>query len=339
MNAPMISVIVPAYNIAAYVEKTLASISAQTYDNLEIIVVNDGSTDDTGRILDRVKQNDHRMKVIHKENGGVTSARLRGVAEASGDWIGFVDGDDYVEPQMYERLMNNALSYQADISHCGYQMVFPKGHVDYYYNSGRLEQFDQETGLKALIEGSYIEPSLDNKLFHRKLFDRLLSDDLMDTSIRINEDVLMNYYLFREAKSSVYKDVCPYHYLLRENSAATSGVSEHKLKDPLKVTRILYEETKALPSVHAAAEGRYAYQLIHYSALVNYQQTGMVKAYRKEIRRELRSALLWILRSPGCSGKVKVMAVWTAIFPQSYAWVKKVYSKLKGHDRIYSLDK
>lgn len=339
MNLPMISVIVPAYNIAAYVEKTLASISAQTYDNLEIIVVNDGSTDDTGRILDQLKQNDHRIKVIHQENGGVTSARLRGVAEATGEWIGFVDGDDYVEPQMYEHLMANALNYQVDISHCGYQMVFPKGHVDYYYNSGRLEQFDRDAGLKALIEGAYIEPSLDNKLFGRSLFDKLLNCNLMDIGIRINEDALMNYYLFREAKSSVYEDVCPYHYLLRENSAATSGVSEHKLKDPLKVTRILYEETKVLPSVHAAAEGRYAYQLIHYSALVNYEQTDMVKAYRKEIRRELRSALPWILRSAGCSGKVKVMAVWTAIFPQSYIWVKKVYSKLKGHDRIYSLDK
>ena len=132
-----ISIIVPAYNIETYLARTLDSILAQTYPNIEVIVVNDGSKDGTGAVLDRFATQDPRIRAIHKENGGVTSARLRGLAEATGEWIGFVDGDDLIEPDMYARLLENALKYDADISHCGYRMVFPS-RVDYYYNTGKL---------------------------------------------------------------------------------------------------------------------------------------------------------------------------------------------------------
>ena len=186
MENPLISVIVPAYNIASYIEKSVASICAQSYENLEIVIVDDGSSDDTLSVVQKLEKQDQRIRVISKENGGVTSARLRGVSEASGEWIGFVDGDDFIEPQMYERLMQNALEYQADISHCGYQMVFPKGHVDYYYNTGRLVQHDRQEGLSALLDGVYIEPGLWNKLFHRRLFDGMLNRGCMDTAIRNN---------------------------------------------------------------------------------------------------------------------------------------------------------
>ena len=132
----VVSIIIPAYNIENYIEKTLDSVLDQTYDSLEIIVVNDGSKDNTAAIIDSYAQKDNRIKVIHKENGGVTSARLAGIAAATGDYIGFVDGDDYIEPNMFELLVNNAINYNADISHCGYQMVFPN-RTDYYYSTGK----------------------------------------------------------------------------------------------------------------------------------------------------------------------------------------------------------
>ena len=116
---PKISVIVPAYNNAPWLPNTLDSILAQTYKNLEVIVVDDGSSDDTPAVLRCYEEKDSRIRIIRKTNGGVTSARLLGVAESTGDWIGFVDGDDYIEPQMYARLMENAVTYRADISHCG----------------------------------------------------------------------------------------------------------------------------------------------------------------------------------------------------------------------------
>ena len=141
MNA-LISIIIPAYNIENYISTCLDSLLAQTYRDLEIIVVNDGSKDGTGAIMDTYAARDSRIMAIHKENGGVTSARLCGVKAATGDWIGFVDGDDIIEPDMYERLMANAVKHGADISHCGYRMVFPSGKVDYYYNTGRIVEQD-----------------------------------------------------------------------------------------------------------------------------------------------------------------------------------------------------
>ena len=121
-----ISVIIPAYNIEGFLASTLDSVISQTYNDLEIIVVNDGSSDATADVINTYAQKDSRIHAIHKENGGVTSARLRGVAEATGDYIGFVDGDDYIEPQMYEHLIANLKKYDADISHCGYRDGIPK---------------------------------------------------------------------------------------------------------------------------------------------------------------------------------------------------------------------
>ena len=186
--ADLISVIVPVYNVADDLPRCLDSILAQHYPNIEIITVNDGSSDHSGEVLDEYAQLHPCIHVIHQENGGVTSARLRGVTEASGEWIGFVDGDDEIEPDMYERLLRNALEYEAEISHCGYQMLFSDGRVNYFHNTGILEKQDKITALRELLSGESVEPGLCNKLFHKSLFAGLT----MPADIRINEDLLMN---------------------------------------------------------------------------------------------------------------------------------------------------
>lgn len=234
---PKISVIVPAYNNAPWLPATLDSILAQTYSNLEIVVVDDGSTDDTAAVLRAYSEKDSRIHAIRKANGGVTSARLLGVAESTGQWIGFVDGDDYIEPQMYARLMENAAAYNADISHCGQQMIYPDGKVQYYYNSGILKQQDRNTGLRDLLEETLIEPGLCNKLYKRSLFEGL--EEKMELSIKNNEDFLMNFYLFSMANTSIFEDVCPYHYLIRQGSASRRRLNEHLIYDPIRVKEII----------------------------------------------------------------------------------------------------
>lgn len=235
----LISVIVPVYNIAQDLPNCLDSILVQTYPNIEIVAVNDGSPDNSGEILDRYASKYPNVRVIHKENGGVTSARLRGVQEASGEWIGFVDGDDEIEPDMYERLLNNAKNYNAQISHCGYQLRFPDGRVNFFHNTGLLAQQDKITALRELLSGAMIEPGLWNKLFHKTLFHSLLHSDALPADIKNNEDLLMNYYLFKTADRSVFEDWCPYHYLAREGSATRSKFNEHKIYDPIRVRDII----------------------------------------------------------------------------------------------------
>ena len=329
-----ISVIIPAYNIQEYLGPTLESVLAQTYENLEIIIVNDGSKDDTGAVADAYAAKDCRIRVIHKENGGVTSARLRGVAEATGEYIGFIDGDDFVEQQMYARLMENMQAYAADISHCGYQMVFPS-RVDYYYNTGRLFLQEGEQGCAGLLDGSFVEPALVNKLYRRELFKGLA--DWMDASIRINEDLLMNFYLFRQANKTVFEDVCPYHYVLRKGSAATARLNEHKLRDPLRVLRIMLGETADRPRWNVIVQRRLVYQLIGTATLSLGEQKQMIAPVRREARKELRQRIGTILAGNACNWKLKIMALWAAVWPWSYCMVHKLYARVRGTDKNYEV--
>lgn len=329
-----ISIVIPAYNIQDYLGATLDSVLAQTYENLEIIVVNDGSQDDTAAVMDAYAARDSRVKVIHKENDGVTSARLRGVAEATGGYIGFVDGDDYIEPQMYQRLMENLKQHDADISHCGYQMVFPS-RVDYYYNTGRFVLQEDKQCCTDLLDGKFVEPGLVNKLYRRELFVGL--DDWMDKTIRINEDLLMNFYLFRQAKTAVFEDVCLYHYVLRKGSAATSRLNAHKLKDPLKVLYLLLDETADMPQWNAIAERRLIYQLVTTATMGLGNQRELIAPVRLQARKELRQRLWHVLTGRIYSTKLKIMALWAAVWPASYGWVHSAYAKATGLDKKYEV--
>lgn len=237
--ADLISVVVPVYNVAKELPRCLDSILAQQYSNIEIVAVDDGSSDKSGKILDQYAQKHSNVRVIHKENAGVTSARLRGVADAHGEWIGFVDGDDEIQPEMYERLLQNAAKYHAEISHCGYEMIFPDGRVNYFHNTGLLVQQDKTTALRELLSGERVEPGLCNKLFHKTLFYRLLHDRTMPLDIKINEDLLMNYYLFSAAEQSVFDDWCPYHYIVRKKSASRDKLNLCKIYDPIRVKDII----------------------------------------------------------------------------------------------------
>ena len=239
----LISVIVPAYNVGPYLENCLDSILAQSFKGLEIVIVDDGATDNSTQIAERYHNLwPEKIRFIHTDNRGVSAARLTGVRAAEGEWIGFVDGDDEIEPDMYERLYNNALRYGAEISHCGYRTIVNDGErVHDFYNTGRLEQQDRIGGLRELLFGSY-EPNLWSKLFAKRLFLQLLSDDIMDYSLRINEDLLMNYYLFSGADRSVFEDFCGYHYLARSNSATRRQFRVEKVLDPVRAKRNILDQ-------------------------------------------------------------------------------------------------
>lgn len=336
MDNNKISIIIPAYNIEQYIAATLDSVLAQNYANFEVIVVDDGSKDGTGSIIDAYAVKDSRIRAIHQANGGVTSARLHGVAEASGEWIGFVDGDDYIEPQMYDRLLSNALCCNADISHCGYQMVFPNGRVDYYYNTGRLVKQTKLSGLLDLISGSFVEPGLCNKLFHKSLFYSLLHSSRLPEDIKNNEDLLMNYWLFKAADTAVYEDFCPYHYMLRKGSAATSGLNAHKLQDPLKVIHLILDDAEK--ELYPVLIPRLTRLLITGATMSLGDQKKLVGPYRKETRKELRQRLWKLLTGNDCGVKLKVMALWAATWPASYGCVHRVYARISGSDKKYDLE-
>ena len=332
-----VSLIMPAYNIESEIKRSIESVLKQTYTNIELIIVDDGSKDSTPNIIDQYAKYHANIIPIHRENGGVFSARIEGIFQSTGDYIGFIDGDDYIEPEMIEQLLKNAIEYNADISHCGYEMVFPNGKVDLYYGTGNRVLQNNEKGVIDLLEGKYIEPGLWNKLYRRELFEKVGLNEL-DYSIKINEDLLLNYYLFKESKRAIYEDQCYYHYMLRVNSAATSTINKNKLSDPLKVLKIMLEDNTQEDIYYELILARLTRQLIGLSTMSSRPDPKLIRPYKRKAQRELRSRLMSILKCKGCSSKVKIMAVWAAILPITYQTIHFLYGRLTGLDKKYSLD-
>lgn len=237
---PKISVLVPAYNVAPWLPDCLNSILTQTYQNLEIIVVNDGSTDNTESILDRYAQMDGRIVAIHQDNAGLVAARETGIAHATGDYVTFVDGDDTIAPDMYEHLMANALKYKADISHCGMDFVFPDGHIEPHYGTGKILVQDNIEGLRELLIGELVEPSLCTKLYARYL----VTNSCLDKSVLNNEDLLRNFTLFSRANRIVFEDFCGYQYFQRPGSMSKdSAKALQNLKHILRARKLIVDNS------------------------------------------------------------------------------------------------
>ncbi len=320
----MISVIIPVYNNEQDIRRALDSVLHQTEQDVELVVVDDGSTDGSPLILDEYHQRyQSRIKVIHQPNMGVTRARLNGVAAATGEWIGFVDGDDEVEADMYALLLRNARIYDAQISHCGYQMIFADGRVNYFHNTGCLAEQDKTTGLLDLLDGSMVEPGLWNKLFHKTLFHSLLHDgSAMDTSIKINEDLLMNYILFSQADKSVFEDVCKYHYIVRNTSATRTQWDESKTYDPLRVRQKMMD--MQIPGMEEATRKAYIGTCVNtYNGLM-LNHPGETEQIRKNIYRLILERQAWIAL---LSRKQQLLARLILHCPRLYRPIYRFYAR------------
>ena len=209
----LISVIVPVYNCEKYIEICIRSVLQQTYTNLELILVDDGSTDGSGKVCDQYADRDTRVKVIHKENGGVSSARNWGIENAVGDWYSFVDADDFIDKDMYSILMMLQEKTKAEIVQCGYRRI-ENGQEAYSADSGQEYVLETEEALKYLIEGSLFGNALWTKLFSKKVIEGLWFDE----NLKINEDVLFNFNAFVRSEKIVYIDKAKYNYVVHSSS-------------------------------------------------------------------------------------------------------------------------
>lgn len=327
---PLISVIIPAYNIENYIERCVKTVCEQTYENLEIIVIDDGSTDQTGKIIDRLAENDSRIISIHKENAGVSAARNTGLDIAKGEYIGFVDGDDLIEKDMYEILVSNAIKYETDISHCGYQMVFPN-RVDYYYNTKETIIQDNYQGVYDLIKADKVEPGLCNKLYKKEI----IGDSRLEEEIRINEDLLFNYILFKKARKSVFEDLPKYHYMVRKNSASTSSIDINKLRDPIDVLQYMMKQERG--EVFQLLEKRYLYTLEKISTIRGIEKKSELKVFQSNKKQELKDYLNKGMLQANYSRKDKLQLNLAAKCPFLYRISHEVYAIMTGSKNKYKV--
>jgi len=214
MDQPLISVIVPVYKVEPYLARCVESIQNQTYQNLEIILVDDGSPDRCGEICDEMAKEDARIRVVHKENGGLSSARNAGLDVMTGEYVGFVDSDDYIANDMIEKLLGLIHEHDAQIACCGMEQVSENGHVGYFNsNTDDLLILDTQQALRELLYNSRITNSLCDKLYCVDIFH-----DLRMTEGIIYEDYDVMYRCIYRATCIVYLGTPLYRYFQSQGS-------------------------------------------------------------------------------------------------------------------------
>ena len=210
-----ISVIVPVYNVEKYVKKCLESISNQTYKNIEIIIVNDGATDNSEKICREFVGNEDRAKLYTKENGGLSSARNHGMQFVTGNYVLFIDSDDYISEEMIEELYNNIKAESADVSVCGVYNVYSDGQSpqckeEVYFSC------DRDGFLKEYFIGEKIPGTICNKLISYEIASKISFP-----VGKIYEDAFYQFKLVKYAKKYVVTTKPYYYYFHRENSITT----------------------------------------------------------------------------------------------------------------------
>lgn len=245
---PFLSVIVPAYNVENYIKQCVDSILAQNFTDFELLLVDDGSKDGTGRICDNYATKDARVKVIHKENGGLVSARKAGIAEAKGEYVAYVDGDDWIAPEMFENLCESARKEDADIVISDFVIARENNHEPLTQNiaGGCYDKkaLCEQIYPRMLCNGEYFsfgfQPSLCSKFFRRSL---LLPRQLkVKENIKLGEDAACFYPSILDAEKVVYlKNGFYYFYRMRENSISHAIVKSFYTDEILTLINYLQE--------------------------------------------------------------------------------------------------
>ena len=220
----LISVIVPIYKVEPYLDRCIRSIVEQTYTNLEIILVDDGSPDGCGAICDAWAVRDSRIKVIHKVNGGLSDARNAGMAIAVGEFISFIDSDDTIEPEFLEKLHRALMDCSADIAECAASHVDEAGHIMYQRSAAPLQVMDKIEALRRLVLEDGIYQTVWNKLYRRHV-----AMGILFAVGKYNEDEFWTYKVFDRISKLAVVPECLYNYLQRGSSIMGVGYNIRRL--------------------------------------------------------------------------------------------------------------
>ena len=288
----LISIIIPVYNTEKYLGACIDSLLAQTHENLEIILVDDGSKDSSPALCDAYAEKDSRIKVIHKENAGVSSARNTAIEIASGKYIGFVDSDDIVAPHMYEALLSALVTSDSDVSVCRLarffdgqeeeKLSFPASCSDEPLVMSSLE------ALSDLLRGTHFYGSLCDKLFKAEL----VKEARLREDIYIAEDFLFTIGAILKAKRVCFSDTTLYFYRTRETSATHSHYSEKQISsyDALLAAEELFRAHGVYDALKNEID---ASAVICHVKIMHglYENKSLRKKYAKRSVREMRSHL------------------------------------------------
>lgn len=247
----LISVIIPVYNVETYLEQCIRSVVGQTYQSLEIILVDDGSPDRCGAICDEWRKKDERIKVIHKSNGGLSDARNYGLDIAQGTYIVFIDSDDLVDLTMIERLYVASQKQEADIVECNYSCftdILPEKETR---ETDSTTVYTSEEALSLLLDESVFKYTVWNKLYQRGIFDTLRFE-----VGKLHEDIFFTYQAFGTSKRIIKIDDCLYYYRQRSGSIMGSDFSIRNLDSMEARKRQYYYMKENYPELSGKAQSQ-----------------------------------------------------------------------------------
>lgn len=334
---PLITIIVPVYNIMEYLPRCVHSITGQTYTNLELILVDDGSTDGTGALCDELAAEDSRIRVLHKENGGSSSARNMGLSHARGAYIGFVDSDDYVEADMYEKLLAGIHNYQVMVAQIGRDEIDMEGN--------RLPNICEPPLTEEVIAH---QDFLKELLMHRgdcsfctKLFARELLQEREFPEGVLNEDFHLLVKLLPQIGNIVSLPEQAYHVFCREgsNTRKQSGFSRvfadnidnadmvmSMVKGNAAISERLVQEKGKTITMTDIAFRFGVFQRIDYMLHIPLEQMVHSNQFYMSVKAYLRLNMGNICRNPVLTSKNKIYAVLFAVAPRM---VRSIHKKLK----------
>ena len=249
MKEPLVSVIVPVYNVEKYLKRCVESILAQTYKNLEIILIDDGSTDGSGKMCDKWKEKDERVEVYHKQNGGLSDARNYGLDRAKGKYIILIDSDDYVADGYVEKLLKNMLDYKCDIATCG-EVLFVN-NISKSKNDIKIEKMASKEALEKMLYQSELNNSAWGKLYKKELFD-----GIRYPYGKIYEDIGTTYRLIMTSDSIIVSDEELYYYRQRKDAISKADFSRNTLDIVEMVDKMGKDVIKAHPDLEKAVNSR-----------------------------------------------------------------------------------
>lgn len=321
-----ISIVVPVYNVEKYLDKCISSILEQSFTDFELILVDDGSNDHSGRKCEEYKKRDPRIKVVHQENQGLSSARNIGIETSKGKYITFIDSDDFVHPKMLEILYNNILENKADISACGYDMVPEGKKISVKSISNNISIHNNIQSVKKIVEKSEsIMIIACCKLYKLSLFQ-----DVHYPAGKYHEDEFATYKLLYKSNKIVVTDAKLYYYVQRPNSITGSTYSIKRL-DKLEALEqaINFFKNQDNKELAYLAEFRYlfniqiAYYRVKYEMKYNKSiMDKLKKQYNDEFREFAHNNIKNIF-------VIKRIILWSFyMFPNLYCVLIRILSKI-----------
>jgi len=301
-----ISVIVPVYNVEEYLPRCVDSILAQTYEKLEVILVDDGTKDASDQICDRYAEKDPRVRVIHKENGGLSSARNAGIDIATGEYLAFVDSDDWIEPEMYSHMLELMEKYDTRLVCAGRYDVESETEAK---TVGLCPEKEELVSGEELVKRIFLWDHLDSaawdKLYHRSLFE-----GIRYPVGKIVEDVPTTYRLALRAGNAVLCDRPFYNYFHRPNSITTQKtVTEKNFHFPQHTAKIYSDIRENYPALEPYARFLRVRSLYHILVSLDQAEPEVRQRFsreHRELRKELRPHLGFVWNCPWLGRQEKI---------------------------------